>query len=156
MLTRFNILISIAILMMISSVLFCQAANNTMPDSVTVKVIDLAQKVVPLLYNNDYAASCSINWEYFIYNGVDYSDDFWDAWDWEEEDYFIEDMISMIAADMHYEGDADDKFGNWTSSQETKIYKVKCNNKKRSLELFVKLDSYGKPHVSELNIKEIE
>lgn len=144
------------ILLLISTTIFSQDMETVTPDSTIVKAKNTAVKVLKLLYENDFHASDYIMWEEFVLNGADYSEDYWDAYDWEEEDLFAEDMISSIYYRLHYEDDTEDNFIEWSARKENNIVRVACHNKKKNVDIILKISSLGNPYVTEIAIGDRE
>ncbi len=155
MLPRTHLLISIIALMLITSALYCQETNETAPDSTSIMISNLATNVLNLLYTGDYMVSYSINWEVFVLDGVDYSGDYWDAYDWEEEDYFIEEMIATIGKELHYDGDSEDKFVGWAVVKGEETFTVTCHNQKKNVKMVLQPDASGSAYITEINISDI-
>ena len=155
MLPRITVLISLVFLLFVSSLMFCQVSEATTPDTSAETINNTAHDVLGLLYDNDFVASEHIEWENFIYNSYDYSDDYWDAYDYQEEDYFIADLIDVMSAMLHYDGDTNDEFTDWTSEKEGNATGVMCHNKKKKVIMNLTVNSLGRAFVNEITILNI-
>lgn len=138
-----KILIIVLLLMMSSTMLLCQSADVPQADTNKDEALSTAQSALNWLLDNSFSAADYVDWGELSINNIDYADAYWDAWDWEEEDYFIEDMINVLYNTLHYTGDTDDKYKNWTVSTKDDEAVVKCSNKRKDVELLLKKDSYG-------------
>ncbi len=139
----------------LSSALFCQDdTEQSTTDLNTSK--QAASNFFTLLYNNDVAASDYIYWDYLSVNGTDYSVDYWDAYDYDDVDYFVEQTITDIHSMLRYDGDTNDPFIGWEYGPGDTTMLVKAHNKKKSIEMtFTNMDGEVKK-VIEIVISDIE
>lgn len=156
MLTKIKLVLSIIILLFISTAIFGQVADDVVPDSTFIKMQKFAVDFLPLLYNNSYLAEYKIMWEYFVLNGYNYSEDYWDAYDYEEEDYFTEDMMDVISSKLHTNGVADSTFTDWTFDKGVNSVLAKCHSKHKDIEFLITPGYSGTFYVSEINIADIK
>ena len=116
------------------SVIYCQDTEaGTTADLTYVK--QRAADFFALVYKNDINATDYIYWENLSVNGEDYSETYWDAYDYGEEDVFMEDTIGELYADLHYAGDSEDTFTDWVCEAGDGIALATAHNKKKSIAL---------------------
>lgn len=154
MILRTPILISMAILIMVSTGLYCEVSDEAKPDSAIVNPI--VSQLVTSLYNNEYKASFHIDWEILSVNSEDLSDLYWDAVDNEEEDLFFEYIIEEISKLLHYEGDSGDNFIEWKETTLMGNQIITCHNKKKNVEMHFNHNSLGNIFLFDITINDIK
>jgi hypothetical protein len=153
MLNKFRAICLIMFTLLSISVIYCQETEAAIPDSTVIKI---SSEILTLLLNNDSAVTGRIVWESLILNDYDCSDDYWEAYDYEEADYFVEDMIFRISTMLHYEGDTEDKFSDWTVTRTADNISVKSHNKKKEVEFIYKPGNTTYTDLYIINISDID
>jgi hypothetical protein len=143
MLSKYRVLILVLILLMVSTILCSQVASSATDDSTSIKIKDVATITLNGLLKRSFAESSYINWEVFSLNGSSYAADYWDAWEWEEEDYFIDDMIDMLSNKLSIGSTPDDKYGVWTLTKDDNKTIASCHNKVNIVKFNLLSDAYG-------------
>jgi hypothetical protein len=122
--------------MSLATALYCQVDETTPAQAKDLTALKTrANEVFNLLYTNDYSAGDYIDWEYLYINGEDYSYYYWEAYDYDEEDIFIEDTVKEIYDYLHYDGDDQDAFTEWSYQANEYNLSVTAHNSKRSLKM---------------------
>jgi len=153
MYASYKMIVLFSLFMMIFATLFCQSAEMTPEDGLQAEIRYTAQRILDNLLEKDYIVVDYINWEVFVFNGRDYSEDYWDAWDYAEEESFFVDLIELMNQKLHYPNDAEDSFTNWKLVKNSYITDVTCNNRKRHVKMSMRVDGIG-PYMISLEVKE--
>jgi hypothetical protein len=152
--TRLGLLLAIFILLFMSSALFGKDEDNVNPaDSTYMK--SFAAGILSQLYDNNFNGGDWISWENFSLNDTNLGGDYLDAYDYYEEDAFVEDTIYQIHELLHYEGDTEDRFGNWTVSYGDKFITVTTSNQKKFVTMNFHEDTTHSVYLQELKIEDL-
>lgn len=141
-------------LLIFSTSLFCQVTEKTIPDSTFILMQKHTQNTLNQLYDNSYNAYDTVAWESLVLNGIDYSYDYWDAYDYEEEDYFVEDMIAYISSKLKTTGVDDNIFTDWKFEKQPDDIIATCHNINKDITIKTHLSSYNTIYVTEMDIKD--
>jgi hypothetical protein len=161
MLKQLRLICVILCLLALSIALYSQEEEDydtVVPDTAAVAlqdttgVISMASDFLNLLINNDNSAENDIAWESLVINGEDYTEDYWDAYDWEEEDIFMEDTVKSLSTMIQIVGETPDKFVDWSIAPRDNFFFVKCHNTYKNVDLLLAKVSPEIIYISEINI----
>ena len=145
----------------ITVILLCLSAFAFAQDKVTATsdtsfAISNCRKLLEMLYNVDYKAADMILWEYFIWNDEFMGDYYLDAYDYYMEEEVTDDLIREISYNLHYEGDENDKFGNFIAEADAERIFVSAYNKKRTVRFECNVSSDDKFYVYSIRVTKQE
>jgi len=123
----------IVLFVLLAVALFSQTADKS--QSVTNLVKSHSEQILKLLYDNDWKAADRIVWDDFSLNGDYLGVDYLDAFEYYEEDYFMEDTIEQISKLLHYQGSDKDAFGRYSVEDNGEVFNVKTSNQKKSVNM---------------------
>jgi hypothetical protein len=118
--------ILIVLFTMLAVTLFSQTAekSKSLPDQVKSS----SEQLLKLLYDNDWKASDWIDWDEFNLNGNYLGTDYREAFEYYEEDYFMEDTIEQISRLLQSEGGSKDSFKKFNVENKGLVYTVTTSN----------------------------
>ncbi len=134
--TKTLVIFVLMLVMLAGTALTAQSNENVLPDTSEVKA--MAANLIKYLHDNDWQATNLISWEDFTLNGDFLGYDYLDAYDYYEEDYFMEDTISRISRLLVYEGSDKDAYTRFTGEIKDDTYFVRTANKKKSITMQLK------------------
>lgn len=126
----------IVLFILLAVALYSQTADKS--KSVTTQVKSGSELILRLLHDNDWKAADRIFWDDFSLNGAFLGADYLDAFEYYEEDYFMEDTIEQISKLLRYPGSDKDAYGKFTVEPKGEIYAVKTSNQRKSVTMQLK------------------
>ncbi len=144
----------LAALLLAGLSLFAQEKAVEEENPQAAKLKDIAVQVLKDLSENNNKAADRIDFAELTVNGYFYGDDYWDAFDYYEEDYFIEDVLLEIHRLLHYDGDEKDAFENWTIGLGEHSFTAQTQNKKKDVYMYFDLTDKDHPYLYTLNVKD--